>query len=81
MKTKFKMCFINQCNNMIEFNWRTYGTNPKEPYQNFVHHKNVIYVQKLDIYKNSIESNVKNNKKNLKSQIFWDQLWILSKIS
>lgn len=48
---------------MIEFNWRTYGTNPKELYQNFVHHKNVIYVQKLDIYKNSIESSVNNNKK------------------
>ena len=81
MKNKFKMCFINQCNNMTEFNWRTYGTNPKEPYQSFVHHKYVIYVQKLEIYKNSIESNVKNNKKNLKSQNFWGQLWILSNIS
>ena len=55
---------------MIEFNWRTYGTNPKEPYQSFVHHKYVIYVQKLEIYKNSIESNVKNNKKTLKPKFF-----------
>ena len=55
---------------MIEFNWRTYGTNPKEPYQNFVRHKNVICVQKLDIYKNFIESSVNNNKKTLNPKIF-----------